>query len=198
MDIPDRKARIAVLRRRGMSIREIADATGIPRSTVGRLVQEVEGTGPGCLGASGTNGTVGTAGTRGRGSGTPGAAPGAVVVEAQALAGAEPEAVPLDGPTPSYAELSDKARRVLGAALDRLLVTFPNVRPRDLNRTVEVTAKVAAMFRERPAADARRGVSEDFDRESAIEEILQHAEAVAEAAGMALVPVERLEGGGRP
>ena len=125
-----------------MSVGESADATGIPRSTVGRLVLEIE---VGCL-ADG-----GRAGTRGRGTnGTAVVSQAGALVEAQALADVDPWAVPVDGPAPSHAELSDKARRVLGAALDRLLVTMHDLRPRDLNRTVEVTAKVAALLREPP------------------------------------------------
>ena len=60
-----------------------------------------------------------------------------------------------------------------------------------------MTAKVAAMFREEPAADARPDVPGDFDAEQAAEELLQHMEAAAEAAGLALVPVEAVEGGDR-
>ena len=64
------------------------------------------------------------------------ASPAGLAVEAQTLAGVEPEAVPVDSPPPSYADLSDKARRVLGAALDQLLVSLPTLAPSDTNRTV--------------------------------------------------------------
>jgi len=190
MSIADRQARIATLRRRGMSIREIADATGIPRSTVGRLVQEVEA---GCLAPDGTaRGTNGTAGTLNGGTnGTPVVNPAAVLVEAQALADVDPEAVPVDGPPPSQAELSDKARRVLGVALDRLLVTVPGVCPRDLNRTVEVTARVAAMFREQPAADAKPDELAKRSPEEMAEDLVADLEAAAGSLGLALVPVDR-------
>ena len=104
----------------------------------------------------------------------------------------------MDGPPPSYAELSHKARRVLGAVLDRLLVTAPKLHARDLNRTVEVTAKFVAMFREEPAADARPDVPGDFDAEQAAERIVDSLEATARDMGLALVRGEALEGGEQP